>query len=83
MVRKEVMAECETHPSLQIHRHWTAMKRLSLSRPIRIALSDRLISPSVDFLDYGCGLGDDVDLLQPLGVSAVGRIRFTDLQALT
>ena len=48
------------------------MKRSALSRPVQSAASDGLLSAGSEFLDYGCGLGDDVELLLPLGIRAIG-----------
>lgn len=35
-------------------------------------MSDGLVNPGTYFFDFGCGLGADVELLEPLGVKAVG-----------
>ena len=48
------------------------MKRLSLSRPIALALEDGLISKSDSFFDYGCGRGGDLLYLHKLGFSVSG-----------
>ncbi len=48
------------------------MKRYSLSRPLALAMSHRLISPIRTLLDYGCGRGADVRLLEKAGIPAVG-----------
>ena len=56
----------------KIERHRTAMKRYSLSRPLALAMSHRLISPSSKVLDYGCGRGADIRLLQKAGIPASG-----------
>jgi DNA phosphorothioation-associated putative methyltransferase len=56
----------------KIERHRTAMKRYSLSRPLALAVAHRLIVKSGSVLDYGCGRGADVRLLQKSGISAVG-----------
>lgn len=50
----------------------TAMRRVSLSRPISLALSDELIGETTSVLDYGCGRGDDVRRLRRLGHTAWG-----------
>lgn len=55
-----------------ILRHRTAMKRSTFSRPIQIALSDGLLTPGVKLFDYGCGLGDDIELLEGMGVNGIG-----------
>ena len=59
-------------PVEPIERHRTALKRPQLSRPIRIALQDSLITPHTTVLDYGCGQGDDVRQLQQQGILALG-----------
>lgn len=48
----------------QIQRHRTALTRHEISRPLRLALNDGLVSPSVSVFDYGCGRGSDVRLLR-------------------
>jgi DNA phosphorothioation-associated putative methyltransferase len=48
------------------------MRRYSLSRPLALAMSHRLILPSRKVLDYGCGHGTDIRLLQKAGIPASG-----------
>ncbi len=55
-----------------IQRDRTAIRRTELSRPVRAALRDGIITPSTAVFDYGCGLGDDVRRLQEQGISAAG-----------
>jgi DNA phosphorothioation-associated putative methyltransferase len=55
-----------------IARHLTALRRKELSRPIRLALGDSVIKPETAVLDYGCGHGDDVRLLEERGIKCVG-----------
>ena len=55
-----------------IARHLTALKRKELSRPIRLALDDSIIKPETVVLDYGCGQGDDVRILQERGINCAG-----------
>ncbi len=50
----------------------TAIRRRELSRPIKLAVSEGLVSPERTFFDYGCGLGDDVERLRTLGITADG-----------
>lgn len=51
----------------------TALHRVEFSRPLRIALDDRLISAEGDsLLDYGCGRGGDVRRLRRQGFRAEG-----------
>lgn len=56
----------------KIARHRTAMKRYSLSRPLALAMAHRLIVPTGNVLDYGCGRGADVRLLRKSGIPARG-----------
>lgn len=56
----------------QIERHRTAIRRKDLSKPVRTAIEDQLISERTTVLDYGCGHGDDVRNLRALGVKCVG-----------
>jgi DNA phosphorothioation-associated putative methyltransferase len=55
-----------------VARHKTAIGRIALSRPVRLALSDGLIAPDTLFFDYGCGRGDDLRLLSTMGYRGMG-----------
>jgi len=57
---------------LRTNRHKTAISRIAVSRPIRQALEDHLLSEDTSFLDYGCGRGGDVERLDRLGLDARG-----------
>jgi DNA phosphorothioation-associated putative methyltransferase len=61
---------CEMMISVQ--RKKTAIKRLNLSRPIRLALEDGFLSQPHTFFDYGCGRGDDIAGLRKQGIAANG-----------
>jgi diadenosine tetraphosphate (Ap4A) HIT family hydrolase len=50
--------------------HLTAIQRTSLSFPARILLGENVIQGEV--LDYGCGIGKDVELLQKKGFKVDG-----------
>ena len=50
----------------------TALKRVELSRPVRLAVELGVIRSQDDVFDYGCGHGHDVAFLQELGHSASG-----------
>ena len=56
---------------IAIPRHKTAIRRGDFSRPIKCA-RDGLIDQSVTVFDYGCGRGEDVQLLAQEGVSCDG-----------
>jgi len=56
-----------------IARHRTAIGRGGdLSRPVQLALDAGLLTPERSFFDYGCGRGEDIDLLMTRGVDAGG-----------
>ncbi|WP_158307369.1 DNA phosphorothioation-associated putative methyltransferase [Hoyosella subflava] len=50
----------------------TAMRRVELSRPIRIGLETGLIRGGDSIFDYGCGHGHDVEFLREMGHTADG-----------
>lgn len=55
-----------------IQRDRTAIHRTDLSRPMRVALRDGIVTEKSAVFDYGCGFGDDVRRLQEKGISASG-----------
>lgn len=56
----------------KVARHKTALRRPELSRPLRLALQDGLISKSTTVFDYGCGRGGDVRQLRNLDIDCEG-----------
>lgn len=58
--------------STNVERQRTAIRRATVSRPVALALSDRLLVPGRTFFDYGCGRGDDLLHLAALGFQANG-----------
>jgi DNA phosphorothioation-associated putative methyltransferase len=48
------------------------MRRFALSKPLSLALSNGLISPSNTVFDFGCGHGADIRFLKKAGFSATG-----------
>ncbi len=56
--------------SLNPNSHLTAIERTSLSYPARILLNQKKIVGKV--LDFGCGIGKDVELLRHKGFDIVG-----------
>jgi DNA phosphorothioation-associated putative methyltransferase len=50
----------------------TAIHRVSLSRPVTLALDDGVIRPDRSFFDFGCGRGTDVAALREMGLEASG-----------
>ena len=59
-------------PKWRIPRHKTAITRRDLSKPIKTLLNYGLLSKSKPILDYGCGLGGDVEGLNELGYDIHG-----------
>jgi DNA phosphorothioation-associated putative methyltransferase len=55
-----------------IERHRTALQRGDLSRPVKRAINDGLLSPSATVFDYGCGRGGDLEMLEAQGFSCSG-----------
>lgn len=55
-----------------IARHKTAIKRNSFSRPIRLAIDERIIGQATTVFDYGCGYGDDIRFLKNYGAQCTG-----------
>ena len=55
-----------------ILRDRTAIRRIDLSKPIRMALQDGIVSSVTEVFDYGCGLGDDVRRLTDAGITTFG-----------
>jgi len=55
-----------------IARFKTAIRRRDLSRPVKCALADGLLTQQVSFFDYGCGHGEDIELLGSQGISGGG-----------
>ncbi len=55
-----------------IPRHKTAIRRGDLSRPIKCAIRDGMIDQSVSVFDYGCGRGEDLELLSREGITVTG-----------
>lgn len=55
-----------------IDQHKTAIRRGDFSRPVKCLLRDGLVKPGVSFFDYGCGRGEDVELLTVDGIECAG-----------
>lgn len=61
-----------TPPRPEVLRAKTALRRSDLSRPIRLALENGLITESTCVFDYGCGQGDDLKRLRRRGITCAG-----------
>jgi DNA phosphorothioation-associated putative methyltransferase len=57
---------------VEIARHRTALVRAELSRPLKLAIVDGLLRDPMSVMDYGCGRGSDIRLLQDRGFDCVG-----------
>jgi DNA phosphorothioation-associated putative methyltransferase len=55
-----------------IQRHKTAIRRGDFSRPVKCLLRDGLVGRDVTFFDYGCGRGEDLELLAAEGIACSG-----------
>ena len=55
-----------------IARHKTAIRRPSVSLPIRCILRDGLVDSSKSLFDYGCGHGQDIELLGEMDIRCDG-----------
>ncbi|MEO8495818.1 MAG: hypothetical protein ABI614_12155 [Planctomycetota bacterium] len=61
-----------TAQTKKIARHKTAIRRPSFSRPIACLLRDGLVDPSKTLIDYGCGHGQDLELLSDMNIQCDG-----------
>jgi DNA phosphorothioation-associated putative methyltransferase len=66
------MMRDEVTESAAIQRHKTAIRRGDFSRPVKCLLRDRLLDKDVSFFDYGCGRGEDLELLAAEGITCGG-----------
>ena len=58
--------------STAVQRHKTAIRRGDFSRPVKCLLRDGLVATGVTFFDYGCGRGEDIELLTAEGIACGG-----------
>jgi DNA phosphorothioation-associated putative methyltransferase len=56
----------------KIARHKTAIRRQSYSLPVKCMLRDGLLNESTSLFDYGCGHGQDLQLLTDAGIDSSG-----------
>lgn len=56
----------------EIERHKTAIDRNSLSTPVQSLYRHNYLNGDYTFFDYGCGKGDDLNILKELGLNASG-----------
>jgi diadenosine tetraphosphate (Ap4A) HIT family hydrolase len=57
-----------------LYSHLTAKEREALSFPAKLLLNKKLLAG--DVLDFGCGLGKDVELLNTKGINIVGYDKY-------
>jgi DNA phosphorothioation-associated putative methyltransferase len=70
--KKDVAGSGENMESTVIQRHKTAIRRGDFSRPVKCLLRDGLLGKDVTFFDYGCGRGEDIELLTAEGITSGG-----------
>jgi len=58
--------------TIQVRRDRTAIRRVSCSRPIALALADGIITKTTTLFDYGCGHGADLRFLRSRRIPAKG-----------
>lgn len=58
--------------TVKVRRDQTAIRRVSCSRPIALALADGIITKTTSLFDYGCGHGDDLRFLRSRRIDAKG-----------
>lgn len=56
----------------RIDRHKTAIDRNSLSTPVQSLYRHNYLNGDYTLFDYGCGKGDDLNIVKELGVKATG-----------
>jgi len=56
----------------RIARHKTAIRRPSFSLPVKCLLRDGLVREQTTVFDYGCGHGQDIQLLRDMGIDCDG-----------
>lgn len=56
----------------EIARHKTAIRRRDLSLPVKCLLRDGLLDERVELFDYGCGHGENIDLLRKRNIRCHG-----------
>lgn len=61
-----------TDPLTREKRARTAIVRADLSRPLKCAIADGLVSTKTHVFDYGCGRGGDLRCLAAMGYAASG-----------
>lgn len=59
-------------PNNEIERHKTAIDRYSLSTPVQSLYRHNYLNGDYSFFDYGCGKGDDLNIVNELGVKVSG-----------
>ncbi|WP_027663983.1 DNA phosphorothioation-associated putative methyltransferase [Rhizobium leguminosarum] len=57
---------------IEVSREKTAITRVGLSSPVAAMIECGMLTKDDDLFDYGCGMGDDVAILQADGYSAWG-----------
>jgi DNA phosphorothioation-associated putative methyltransferase len=66
------LSQPSSYRTPEILRHRTALVRHSLSTPMQALWRHGFLTPATSVLDYGCGRGDDLTILQAQGISAEG-----------
>ena len=58
--------------AIKVQRHKAAIKRNDLSLPVKCAMSDGLMDLQSTVFDFGCGHGENIELLRQMGFCCLG-----------
>lgn len=61
-----------TQAKPKIQRHKAAIARVTVSKPVRLAVEAGLFPPETTYFDYGCGHGADIEYIKRLGLTSAG-----------
>ncbi|PZV09746.1 MAG: DNA phosphorothioation-associated methyltransferase [Leptolyngbya sp.] len=62
----------QTQPKPKIQRHKAAIARVTVSKPVRLAVEAGIFPPDTTYFDYGCGHGADIEYIHRLGLTSSG-----------
>lgn len=72
VVELEQEGEACINTGVEVDRHKTAISRGQLSAPMQALARHGFLDGNYNILDYGCGRGDDVAVLEAAGVRVIG-----------
>jgi DNA phosphorothioation-associated putative methyltransferase len=63
---------CQGEQAFPVLRNLTALRRMTCSKPVALALGHGIITETMTVFDYGCGYGTDVRYLRARKIKATG-----------